>query len=496
MTRIELRSALACAASGLALVALPAGAAGAAGVRPRRGRGRDRGRGAAGRRARRRHLGRGGDRRARARSGRSSSQRRTGSRAPRWHRSTAAPRAPPEAGRRTSGASSAGPGGIRVSRAWDRLIAAGAPGGAGTTVAIVDTGLAYRPASGGYLPSPDFAAGQFVSGIDLVDDDDAPLDENGHGTHVAGTIAEQVTVTEPSPFDDYLTGIAYGATLMPVRVLDRTGAGSAADVGEGILWAARNGADIINVSLQFDAAVTGCAQVPTVCDATREARRSGALVVAAAGNALGGKGERRALYPGAAPGVLAVGATTEHGCLADYSHYRRAHRPARPGRRRAAARGLAPGCAGDTAPRAPAHLRLLSRVPRRPRRLRDPARSRDLDVGRPHAAASPRWSDASGVSGIDPTRDSGSPSAFSAPRGRDRRRSSTAPGMLDALRATDPDAQLRSSPAPLRWCGRCRRRRGRGGRSCSARCRAGSAGRRSCPCCRRRPGRRRSPRRR
>jgi serine protease len=159
-----------------------------------------------------------------------------------------------------------------------------------------------------------------VPGIDIVDDDSVAVDENGHGTHVAGTIAEQVTLDQPAAVNDYLTGIAYGARLMPVRVLDRTGAGSATDVGEGILWAARNGADVINVSLQFDAAVTGCEQVPTVCAATREARRLGALVVAAAGNAVTGKGKRRALFPGAAPGVFAVGATTEHGCLADYSN--------------------------------------------------------------------------------------------------------------------------------------------------------------------------------
>ena len=52
---------------------------------------------------------------------------------------------------------------------------------------------------------------QFVPGVDLVDDDGAPLDENGHGTHVAGTIAEQVTWGQPSTEPDYLTGIAYGA---------------------------------------------------------------------------------------------------------------------------------------------------------------------------------------------------------------------------------------------------------------------------------------------
>ena len=141
-------------------------------------------------------------------------------------------------------------------------------------MAVVDTGLAYEAAPG-FLPSPDFGPGQFVPGIDLVDDDSVPLDENGHGTHVAGTIAEQVTRLGPSSASDYVTGIAYGAHLMPVRVLDASGVGSTEDVGAGILWAARNGADVINLSLNFDPMVSGCAQVPTVCSAIRKANSAG-----------------------------------------------------------------------------------------------------------------------------------------------------------------------------------------------------------------------------
>ncbi len=214
------------------------------------------------------------------------------------------------------------PGGIRIGSAWDRAIAAGAAGGSGTTIAVVDSGIAYTSAPGA-VAAPDFGPGQFTAGIDLVDDDALPLDLNGHGTHVAGTIGEQITLGAPSKTDDFLTGIAYGARLMPVRVLDASGAGSAVDVGDGILWAARNGADVINVSLQFDSAVSSCSQVPTVCAAARKARRLGSLVIAAAGNALDRNGAPRALLPGAAPGVLAVGATTEHGCLAAYTHFRK-----------------------------------------------------------------------------------------------------------------------------------------------------------------------------
>ena len=211
-------------------------------------------------------------------------------------------------------------GGIRVSGAWDRAIAADAPGGAGVTVAVVDTGLAYAP-SNGYDAAPDFGATRFVAGIDLVDDDALALDENGHGTHVAATIGESVTLGQPAGDNDYLTGIAYGASLMPVRVLDQDGAGAVTDVAAGVLWAAKNGADVINLSLQFDSAVTGCDQVPTLCAAVRKANRRGALVVAAAGNAVDGTGSKQGLFPAAAPKAFAVAATTEHGCLAAYSQF-------------------------------------------------------------------------------------------------------------------------------------------------------------------------------
>jgi serine protease len=215
------------------------------------------------------------------------------------------------------------PGGVRVPKAWDRTVAAGASGGAGVTVAVVDTGIAYTDSSSplGFAASPDFGADQFVAGRDFVDSATPPLDENGHGTHVAGTIGEQVTLAEPVEDDDFETGLAYGASLMPVRVLDRNGAGTSADVAAGILWAARHGADVINLSLQLPNRVKGCKQVRNVCRATRKARRRGALVVAAAGNSTTGAGRPRAMFPARAPGVLSVAASTESGCLAAYSNY-------------------------------------------------------------------------------------------------------------------------------------------------------------------------------
>jgi serine protease len=216
------------------------------------------------------------------------------------------------------------PGGIRAPKAWDRAIAGGAPGAAGATIAVVDTGIAYIDSSEspGFAASPDFDSTQFVAGPDFVDPDTEPLplDENGHGTHVAGTIAEQVTLAPATPGKD-LTGLAYGAALMPVRVLDAQGAGNSVDVAAGILWAARHGADVINVSLQLPSRVRRCKQVRSVCKATRKAKKLGALVVAAAGNSTGGGGRPRALFPAQAPGVVSVAAGTEGGCLAAYSNW-------------------------------------------------------------------------------------------------------------------------------------------------------------------------------
>ena len=217
-----------------------------------------------------------------------------------------------------------GAGGIRALPAWRRADAAGRPGGEDVTVAVVDTGVAYRD-HGSFAISPGFTdETEFAPGRDFVDGDLLPLDENGHGTHIAGTIAEQVTLEgSPPPPDghDYLTGIAYGATLMPVRVLDAAGIGTAADVSRGIRWAANRGADVINLSLQVSSSVRRCHQIRNVCRAIRDARKNGALVVAAAGNSVGPP--RRVAFPAAAPGAVAVGASTESGCLAAYSHHSR-----------------------------------------------------------------------------------------------------------------------------------------------------------------------------
>jgi serine protease len=202
-----------------------------------------------------------------------------------------------------------GPNGVGAPAAWDNLLAAGHPGGEGVTVAVVDTGVAYAD-SYPYRRSPDLRAARFVPGFDFVGGDRYPFDLNGHGTHVASTIVEDT--------DNALsvTGLAYGVQLMPVRVLNRYGAGSASTVARGIRFAADHGADVINVSLSFDWSTTA-RQIPQVTEALDHAYETGALVVASAGNS-----SRAALpYPARWGNVLSVGATTEHACKATFSNF-------------------------------------------------------------------------------------------------------------------------------------------------------------------------------
>jgi serine protease len=202
----------------------------------------------------------------------------------------------------------AGPFGINAPGAWDNLALAGRPGGAGATVAVLDTGVAYSD-RGRFTRSPDLRTTRFLRGYDFVDGDRYPNDLNGHGTHVASTIAENI--------DNGIgvTGVAYGATVMPVRVLDRYGEGDSAAIARGIRFAARHGADVINLSFEFDSSIRA-GQIPAILDALRFARRRGVLVVGASGNSAA----RTVAYPARAQYVLSVGATTEHGCVAEYSN--------------------------------------------------------------------------------------------------------------------------------------------------------------------------------
>ncbi|HET8672249.1 MAG TPA: S8 family serine peptidase [Thermoleophilaceae bacterium] len=201
-----------------------------------------------------------------------------------------------------------GPFGVDAPDAWQEAIDAGAPGGRGVTVAVLDTGVAYQDFRR-FRRAPDFRRSTFVRGYDFVDNDHHPNDENGHGTHVTMTIAEATNNGTG------LTGLAYGVRIMPLRVLDSQGAGDAIAISRAIRYAAKHGAQVINMSLEFDTSVTA-SQIPEIVSAVRYAHHKNVVMVAASGN----EADSAIAYPARTTHVIAVGATTQDGCQADYSN--------------------------------------------------------------------------------------------------------------------------------------------------------------------------------
>lgn len=197
--------------------------------------------------------------------------------------------------------------GIEMPGAWDIARRRGAPGGRGATVAVLDTGVAYRRTKR-FRRAPDL--GRFTRGYDFVSRDRGPDDSNGHGTHIAGTIGQTTNNRRGA------AGVAYRTKIMPVRVLNSLGEGDAATISRALRWAARRRPDVINLSLEFSAGVRA-SDVPDVISALRYARRRGVAVVAASGNS--GE-EHQVSLPARGPGVIAVGATTHRGCQAEYSN--------------------------------------------------------------------------------------------------------------------------------------------------------------------------------
>ncbi|MBX3216580.1 MAG: S8 family serine peptidase, partial [Labilithrix sp.] len=112
--------------------------------------------------------------------------------------------------------------------------------GQGVTVSVVDTGIACYDAEG-FMKGTDLAGTTCVAGYNFVGKNEIAADDQGHGTHVAGTIA-QTTNNGVG-----VAGLAHCAKLMPVKVLSARGWGTMADVAEGIRWSADHGAQVINL---------------------------------------------------------------------------------------------------------------------------------------------------------------------------------------------------------------------------------------------------------
>jgi thermitase len=148
---------------------------------------------------------------------------------------------------------------IRATAAWEET-----KGDAATIIAIVDSGIDFD--------HPDIRSKIVSGGRDFYNDDWDATDDNGHGTYVAGIAAADTNN------DEGMAGVAWNCMILPVKVTDEEGLAYYSDVIAGIIWAADNGAQVINLSLGGDAPDDG------LRDALRYAYDKGVVVVASAGN--------------------------------------------------------------------------------------------------------------------------------------------------------------------------------------------------------------------
>ena len=191
-------------------------------------------------------------------------------------------------------------GGIGMEKAW--AVETGDPN---VVIAVVDSGVAFED-YGVYKRAPDLARTHFVPGYDFVNNDDHPNDDHGHGTHVAGTIAQSTNNALG------VAGVAFGCSIMPVKVMDANGLGDYFTIVQGIYFAVNHGARVINLSLG------GSASSVTLEDALKAAYQRGVTLVCSAGNEYQ-KGNP-VIYPAAYDSYcLAVGATRYDGHRAPYS---------------------------------------------------------------------------------------------------------------------------------------------------------------------------------
>jgi subtilisin family serine protease len=192
--------------------------------------------------------------------------------------------------------------------------------GDGIVVAVVDSGVLYTHSdlAGNIWTNTAEIAGNGIDddangyvddiyGYDFVNKDGYALDDNGHGTHVAGIIAGLRNGVG-------VTGVAYDATIMPVKVLGSTGSGSFSNVASGIMYAVNNGADVINLSLGTWGVISSL-----VKNAITYAIDHGVVVCMASGNDT----KPTPAYPAILAqtlGGIAVGAVNSNNVIASFSN--------------------------------------------------------------------------------------------------------------------------------------------------------------------------------
>ncbi|MCZ7361186.1 MAG: S8 family serine peptidase [Candidatus Methanoperedens sp.] len=178
---------------------------------------------------------------------------------------------------------------INTTRVWELGI-----NGTGINVSVLDTGLDYN--------HPDIAE-RYIRGYDFVNNDTDPMDDYGHGTHVAGTAGGDGR-------SGTTTGVAPGVNLFAAKVCDSHGLCFVSDIVSGIQWSVENNASIISLSL-------GGPRDPIITAAVNNAVSSGVVVIAAAGNS--GPSAGTISFPAGEKNVIAVGAVDNLDNIAAFS---------------------------------------------------------------------------------------------------------------------------------------------------------------------------------
>lgn len=178
---------------------------------------------------------------------------------------------------------------IKAPKVWNHTM------GSHVKIGVVDTGVDYS--------HPDIRH-CLSRGINLVNRNSPPFDDNGHGTHIIGTIA---AANQQSG----IVGVAPRASIHPVKAFDHNGSAFVSDIILGIDWCVRNRMDIINMSFGMKN------RSQSLLDAVRNAYRSGVIIVASSGN----DGKRLSVdYPASFQQTISVGATTKGQRIAPFSN--------------------------------------------------------------------------------------------------------------------------------------------------------------------------------
>jgi subtilisin family serine protease len=165
--------------------------------------------------------------------------------------------------------------------------------GKGIKIGFLDTGIDYN--------HPELSP-NYKGGYDFINSDDDPMDDNGHGTHVAGILAA-------ASDGEGIVGVAPDAEIYAIKVSDAKGRGSFSGLVKGINWSIENGMDIVTMS------ITGKSGSKALAKAVANAyNEHGLVLVAAVGN---GSGE--VLYPAAYEQVIGVGSVTKDDTLSSFS---------------------------------------------------------------------------------------------------------------------------------------------------------------------------------